>query len=200
MWATINEDNSIKEIINYPRAITVGQVRHPKDIFKTWTWEQLNEIGIYEVIDNGVKGQDFFEYTSQATYTFNADDDNVTTSYTITEKALSDSTDSDGVITYGLKHYAKEQAKRTANNLIKRFNWIVERFIYDSSKTIPTAISDYVSAIREYCGELETSIDNCDNIEDFKELYNDVEDSEGNITISKINRWENDDTIKEYLR
>ena len=98
MWALINSDNSIAEIIRFPRNITINNVQHSRKIFSSWSWTDLNAIGIYEVIDNGQKGQDFFEYTSQATYTFNADYNNVTTSYTITEKALDDSNavDEDG--------------------------------------------------------------------------------------------------------
>ena len=46
----------------------------------------LNEFE--ELVDD--KGNDRFEYTSQATYTWSASDKKVTTSYTITEKSLVD--------------------------------------------------------------------------------------------------------------
>jgi len=147
MWALINDDNSIAEIIRFPRSITINNVKHPRAIFTKWSWADLNAIGIYQVIDNGQKGQDFFEYTSQATYTFNADNNNVTTSYTITEKGLDDvnevwsqeeidanqapdgtsandpklNIDGNQMVTVGLKTQAKEQAKTTAHGLIKRF-------------------------------------------------------------------------------
>lgn len=227
MWALINSDNEVEEIIRFPKTLVIDDIKHPKTIFNTWTWEQLNAIGIYEVIDNGQKGQDFFEYTSQATYTFNADDNNVTTSYTITEKNLDDvnevwsqeeidngqapdgtsaddpKLDIDGnqMVTVGLKTQAKEQAKRTANSLISRFNWLVERSIYDSSKTIPTAVSNYVSSIRQDCDDIETSIENCNNLDELKALYTDTVNSDGDITqINRINRWTDDDTVKEYIR
>ena len=185
MWALINSDNSIAEIIRFPRTLTIDNIKHPRTIFNTWTWEQLNAIGIYEVVDSGTKGNDKFENTSQATYTFNADDNNVTTSYTITEKALDDSnavdedgnniTDADGnqVINYGLKTQAIEQTKRTANSLISRFNCLVERSIYDSSKTIPSAVSTYVASIRTDCAEIETAINGATTMKKFKELYQD---------------------------
>jgi hypothetical protein len=227
MWALINSDNEVEEIIRFPKTLTIDNIKHPRAIFKTWTWEQLNTIGIYEVIDNGTKGDDKFEYTSQATYTFNADDDNVTTSYTITEKALDDvnevwsqeeiddgqapdgtsandpKLDIDGnqMVTVGLKTQAKEQAKRTANSLISRFNWLVERSIYDSSKTIPGAVSTYVASIRTDCAEIETAIDDASDITAFKALYIDTVNSDGEVTqINRINRWTNDNTVKEYIR
>jgi len=201
MWALINDDNSINEIIRFSRSLTINNVKHPKAIFTKWSWSELNAIGIYEVLDNGVKGNDFFEYTSQPTWTFNPDDDNVTSSYTITEKALDDSTDSDGVITYGLKHYAKEKVKQQANDLIKRFNWLVERSIYDSSKTIPTAVVSYVTAIRTDSGEIETAIDGASNLTEFKALYTDTVNSDGNVTeVARVNRWTDDTNVKTYIR
>ena len=213
MWALINSDNEVEEIIRFPKTLVIDDIKHPRTIFNTWTWEQLNAIGIYEVIDNGTKGNDRFENTSQATYTFNVDDNNVTTSYTITEKALDDSnavdedgnniTDADGnpVINYGLKTQAKEQAKRTANSLISRFNWLVERSIYDSSKSIPSAVSTYVASIRTDCEEIETAIDDASNLNEFKALYQDTYNDDGTVdTIARINRWTNENTVKEYIR
>ena len=227
MWALINSDNSIAEIIRFPRNITINDVQHSRKIFTAWSWADLNAIGIYQVVDSGTKGDDRFQYTSQPNYTFNADDNNVTTSYTITEKALDDvnevwsqeeiddgqapdgtsandpKLDIDGnqMVTVGLKTQAKEQAKRTANSFINRFNWLVERSIYDSSKTIPSAVSTYVAAIRTDCNDIETAIDNASDMTAFKALYTDTVNSDGEVTqINRINRWTDDDTVKTYIR
>ena len=218
MWALINSDNSIAEIIRFPRNITINNVQHSRKIFTTWSWAELNAIGIYQVVDSGTKGDDRFQYTSQPTYTFNASDNNVTTSYTLTDKALADANavdedgnnllDEDGnqIINYGLKTQAKEQAKKTANSLISRFNWLVERSIYDSSKAIPSAVSTYVAAIRTDCGDIETAIDGASDMTAFKALYQDTYnyDSDGEITsvntVARVNRWTDDDTVKTYIR
>ena len=189
MWATINEDNSIKEIINYPRAITVGQVRHPKDIFKSWSWTDLNNIGIYEVVDSSNRGNDFFEY-STTSYAFNSNTNKVVMSCTLTDKPLAD-----------LKAKAIAQAKTTANNYIKRFSWLVERLAYDSSKTIPSAVGTYVGDIKTDCTAIETAINGASNKTEFKALYEDNKDSDGNITeVNRINRWTDDTDVKTYIR
>ena len=213
MWALINSDNSIAEIIRFPRNITINNVQHSRKIFTTWSWADLNAIGIYQVVDSGTKGDDRFQNTSQATYTFSASNKKVTTAYTITDKALDDVTengntdkglktlDGNQVINYGLKTQAKEQAKRTANSLISRFNWLVERSIYDSSKTIPSAVSTYVAAIRTDCGDIETAIDGASNMTAFKALYTDTVNSDGEVTqVARVNRWTDDDTVKTYIR
>ena len=38
-----------------------------------------------------------------------------------------------------------------------RFNWLVERSIYDSSKAIPDAVKTYVAAIKTDCAEYRNS-------------------------------------------
>ena len=213
MWGYV-KDNKVQEIIKYPRTfIDTDNIKHPRAIFNTWTWEQLNTIGIYEVIDNGTKGNDMFEYTSQPTYTFSSKNKNITTSYTITEKALDDTEakdedgknilDEDGnkVMNYGLKTQAIEQTKRTANSLISRFNWLVEISIYDSSKTIPDAVKSYVASIRADSDAIETAVTNCKTLDELKELYNDEYNEDGTIkTQNRMGRWTDDKTVKEYIR
>ena len=213
MWALINDDNSINEIIRFPRSITINNVKHPRAIFTKWSWSELNAIGIYEVLDNGTKGDDRFEITSQATWTFNASDNNVTSSYTITDKTLTDTNDVDEdgnavldykgnqTVTLGLKSIAKEKAKQQANSLIKPFNWLVERLAYDSSATIPSAVGTYVGDIKTDCAAIEAAIDGASDMAAFKALYQDTIDSDGNVTeVARINRWSDDYDVKEYVR
>ena len=213
MWGYV-KDNKVKEIIRFPRTfIDTDNIKHPRAIFNTWTWQQLNTIGLYEVVDSGSKADNRFEYQSQPTYTFSSKNKNITTSYTITEKALDDTEakdedgknilDEDGnkVMNYGLKTQAIEQTKRTANSLISRFNWLVERSIYDSSKTIPKELSDYVSSIRADSDAIETAVTNCKTLDELKELYNDEYNEDGTIkTQNRMGRWTDDKTVKEYIR
>ena len=212
MWGLV-KDNKVEEIIRFPKTMVIDDIKHPRAIFNTWTWEQLNTIGIYEVVDSGKKADNRFEYQSQAEYSYSSKNKNITTSYTITEKALDDSEakdqdgknilDNDGnkLINYGLKTQAIEQTKRTANSLISRFNWLVERSIYDSSKTIPDAVKTYVASIRTDCEEIETAVKGVTTMKKFKELYQDTyKEDESVDTVARINRWTNDKTVKEYLR
>ena len=212
MWGYV-KDNKVEEIIRFPKTIVIDDIKHPKAIFNTWTWEQLNTIGIYQVVDSETKADDRFEYQSQAEYSYSSKNKNITTSYTITEKALddSDSKDEDGknildadgnkVINYGLKTQAIEQTKRTANSFISRFNWLVERSIYDSSKTIPDAVKSYVESIRADSDAIETAIKGATTLKKFKALYQDTYKENGSIdTVARINRWTDDKTVKEYIR
>ena len=208
MYAIV-EDKKVIEIIKYPKAITLNNVQHPRSIFTSWSWSELNSIGIYEVIP-GVRGDDNYEITSQPTYTF--DTDKVTTTYTKVDKKLDDvkEVDSDGnpimfegkqLVTKGLKTYAIERAKRTANNYIARFNWLVERSIYDSSKAIPDAVKTYVAAIRTDCADIETAITNASDMTAFKALHTNELNSDNTVkTIARVNRWTTDSTVTDYIR
>ena len=216
MWAYI-KDNKIEEIIARPKDMVIDDVRHSRRIFTAWTWDELNAIGIYTV-EAGTKGDDRFQITSQPTYTFSKTNKKVTTKYTITDKALDDSEakdddgknilDDDGnkVINYGLKTLAKNQCKITANEFIARFNWLVERSIYDSSKAIPDEVKTYVTAIRKDCSDIETAITNASDMAAFKALYQDIYnyDSDGEIvsvkTVARVNRWTSDSTVEKYIR
>ena len=217
MWAYI-KDNKIEQIYQRPKSLILGEVRYPSNMFTKYTDAEKAAIGIYPVEDSGTKGDDRFENTSQATYTWSASDKKVTTSYTITEKSLVDveAKDEDGnnildkkgnkTYNYGLKTQAKNLAKVQANNYIARFNWLVERSIYDSSKPIPDAVKTYVAAIKTDCAEIETAIDNASDMEAFKVLYQDTYnyDSNGNIesvkTVARINRWSDDYDVRQYVR
>ena len=211
MWAYI-KDNKIEEIIAIPKDIVIDDVRHSRRIFTAWTWDELNAIGIYTV-EAGAQGDDRFEITSNPTYTFDSSNKKVTTKYTTSDKALDDANakdesgndlkDAEGnqVIDYGLKTLAKNHCKITANGLIARFNWLVERSIYDSSKAIPDAVKTYVAAIRTDCTDIETAITNASDMTAFKALYADELNSDGSVkTVNRINRWTSDSTVKDYIR
>ena len=212
MWALI-KDNKIEQIYQRPKSLVIGEVRYPSNMFTKYTDAEKAAIGIYPVEDSGTKGNDKFEYTSGPTYTWSASDKKVTTSYTITEKSLVDvnDVDEDGNavldykgnqrVTLGLKSIAKNQAKETANSLIKRFNWLVERLAYDSSATIPSAVGTYVGDIKTDCAAIEAAIDGASDMAAFKALYEDTRDSDGNVTeVARVNRWSDDYDVKQYVR
>jgi hypothetical protein len=211
MWAYVT-DNTIQEIIRFPKSMVINNVRHPRAIFTAWSWTELNNIGIYTV-EPGTQGDDRFEYTSQPTYAFDSSNKKVTTTYTKTDKALADSNavDDDGnavldrkgnqVVNLGLKSIAKNRCKTQANNLIKRFNWLVERYTYDNSKTIPSAVSTYVTNVRNSCTTICNAIDNSADMAAFKALHNDTYDSDGNLTaVATINNWPDDYDVQTYER
>ena len=212
MWAYI-KDNKIEQIYQRPKSLVIGEVRYPSNMFTKYTDAEKAAIGIYPVEDTGTKGDSRFENTSGPTYTWSASDKKVTTSYTITEKSLVDveAKDNSGnnildekgnkIYIYGLKTLAKDTAKKQANHYISRFNWLVERSIYDSSKAIPDAVKTYVAAIKTDCAEIETAIDNASDMAAFKKLYDWEYNTDGSVkTIAPIHNWSDDYDVQQYVR
>ena len=212
MWAYI-KDNKIEQIYQRPKSLVIGEVRYPSNMFTKYTDAEKAAIGIYPVEDSGTKGNDRFENTSQATYTWSASDKKVTTSYTITERSLVDTEvkDESGnnildekdnkTYNYGLKTQAKNLAKKQANGYIKQFNWLVERSIYDSSKAIPDVVKTYVAAIKTDCANIETAIDNASDMAAFKKLYDWEYNEDGSVkTIAPIQNWSDDYDVQKYVR
>ena len=212
MWAYI-KDNKIEQIYQRPKSLVIGEVRYPSNMFTKYTDAEKAAIGIYPVEDSGTKGDDRFENTSQATYTWSASDKKVTTSYTITEKSLVDTEAKDEsgnnildekgnkTYNYGLKTQAKNKAKQQANSYIKQFNWLVERSIYDSSKAIPDVVKTYVAAIKTDCANIETAIDNASDMAAFKKLYDWEYNEDGSVkTIAPIQNWSDDYDVQQYVR
>jgi len=212
MWALI-KDNKIEQIYQRPKSLVIGEVRYPSNMFTKYTDAEKATIGIYPVEDSGTKGNDKFEYTSGPTYTWSASDKKVTTSYTITEKSLVDveAKDESGnnildekgnkTYNYGLKTQAKEKAKKQANDYIKQFNWLVERSIYDSSKTIPSAVGTYVGDIKTDCAAIEAAIDAASDMAAFKKLYDWEYNEDGSVkTIAPIHKWSDNYDVKQYVR
>ena len=98
--------------------------------------------------------------------------------------------DEDGnqVVTRGLKYNAIQQAKRTAGAKLSQTDWYVTRKT-EAGTAIPTAVSDYRTAVRTKSKTIEDAITACDTLAKFIALY-DVPMKDGQPTgNAPINDW-----------
>jgi hypothetical protein len=211
MWALV-KDGKIEELYRFPKSIMLNNVRYPSNMFTKYTKEEKIAIGIYEV-ESGTQGDNKFQNTSQPSYTFDSTNKIVKTSYTLSDKKLTDTNNVDGdgnaindykgnqTVALGLKSQAIRHAKVTAHSKIQSLNWLVERYIYDNSKTIPDVVKTYVAAIRTDCADIISAINGASDMAAFKALYTDEFNEDGSIkTINRIHRWTDDYEIKKYYR
>ena len=115
MWALV-EDNEVSKVFPRPKAITIGENQYPQNIFSVWSSEELEAIGIYEVvIDNtNYKNPEYYINTNQS---FDFADDTVTASYgTATAQALDE-----------LKTNHKEVINSQAGSLLSATDWYTIR-------------------------------------------------------------------------
>ena len=171
MWALI-EDNAITKIINNPKAMVIGDVRHSRNIFSfRWTNEEREAIGIYEVVfDNSNKKDEAYYNNTNQSFAFA--DGVVTASYgSATANALADVTDEDDNVTPGLKTKHKEIIKQQASGLLTPTDWYVIKATDVESYSVPSAITTYRANIRTKSNDMEVLIDACSTVDELAALY-----------------------------
>jgi len=168
MWALV-KSNKVTEVYSKPKAITIGDINYPQNIFMLWTSSELEAIGIYEVvIDNtNYKDPEYYINTNQS---FAFGSGKVTATYgTATAKALDDTT-TDGVVTRGLKYTHSEKIDSQAYGLLQPNDWMVVRNA-ESSKAIPSDWLDYRVAVRTAASSMKTKINAVANVDALAALY-----------------------------
>jgi len=183
MWALV-EDNAITKIINNPKAMVIGDVRHSKNIFSfRWTNEEREAIGLYEVVfdNSNKKDEAYYNNTNQS---FDYADGQVTASYgTATPKLLEDRNEvnddgepllddnGDQVVTKGLKSQKKDIIKKQASGYLTDTDWYVIKATDVAEYSVPSAVSTFRTNVRTRSNEMETAIDNAADVDALKALY-----------------------------
>ena len=193
MYALV-EDGSITKIINSPKSMIIADVQYPAKIFQLWSQEELNQIGIYEVITDSSnhKNEAYYINTNEE---YNFANEQVTRSWgTATPKRLEDedAVDDDGenildddgnqVINYGLKTDKKRIVKQQASGLLAPTDWYVVKASEVADYNVPENITNYRSEVRAKSNEMENQIDSCTTVEELETLYTYTEKEDGTIT------------------
>ena len=168
MWALI-EDNNITKVLNRPKALTIGDVQYPANIFTLWSVEEKEAIGIYElVIDNTNLKDEKYYINGSETFTFA--DGVATKAFGIaTAKSLDDTTDDVGTV-LGLKSQHKEVINQQAAGLLQPTDWYVLRAT-DGGTAVPENVATYRAAIRTKANEMCDAIDAVADVDALAALY-----------------------------
>ena len=169
MWALV-EDNNVTQVFTRPKAITIGDNQYPSNIMSVWSAEDLEAIGIYEVvIDNtNLKDEKYYINTNQS---FNLANDTVTASYgTATAKALDDVTEDDGSVTKGLKTLYKETINEQAGGILSETDWYRIREA-DGGTAVPSNVSTHRTAVRTKANAMCAQIDGAADVDALAALY-----------------------------
>ena len=89
--------------------------------------------------------------------------------------------DGNQLVNKGLKTIWIEQTKTTTNSLLQKSDWEVTRKA-EKGTAIASATSTYRDKVRTACNTIETKINNCSNLTEFKALFDAPTDSDGNVT------------------
>jgi hypothetical protein len=197
MYAII-EDGSISRYINYPKAITIGDVQYPAKIFSAWSKSELNAIGIIEVTfdDSNKKNEKWYINTNQ-TFTYDASAGTVTAAYgTATAKAHADTLwtsqdktngkipegkDVGDVAVEGLKTVLTRTIKQQAAGILQDTDWYIVRKA-DAGTAVPSSITTHRAAVRTKAAEMETAITNAADTPALETLYTYTKQEDGSTT------------------
>ena len=182
MWALV-KDGKIEEMYHSKKSITLGNVRYPANMFTLYTKEEKKRINIYDVKRKDHPDSSFYDISSSS-YIWDNNNKIVNEDFTITEKNLSE-----------LKSLHKNTCKQKADSKIIQFSWLVERYVYDNTLSIPNDVVQHVASIRVYCDTICTAIDNCNTLDDFKNVYADTYNDDG-----QYNRWPSETNLTNYMR
>lgn len=92
MWALV-ESGSVTAVYKFPKAITIGGIQHPKEIFTRWSAEDKKALGIYEYIESGANPDSRFYITGAESIAVDDSAGTVTKTWAQVDKALADSTE-----------------------------------------------------------------------------------------------------------
>jgi len=180
MWALVESDN-VTQVYTRPKALTIGDVNYPSNIFMLWTASELEALGIYEiVIDNtNLKDKEYYINTNQS---FDFADGVVTASYGVaTAKPLDDvlftaQEETDGLGTegeikqYGLKPQHKAVINSQAGGILAPTDWMVIRAA-EGGTAVPSDIATWRAAVRTKSNDMCTMIDGVADVDALAALY-----------------------------
>ena len=184
MWGLV-QDGSITKLINKPKGLVIGDVRHSRKIFELWSKSELEAIGIYEVeFDNtNKKDEQWYINTDQsfafaggkitASYgsaTAKAHADTLYTNQDKTDGLIPDGKDVGDVKDEGLKTILIRQVKKEAAGELQNTDWYIVRKA-DAGTAVPSAITTHRAAVRTKAAEMETAITNASDTPALETLY-----------------------------
>ena len=174
MWALV-ENNQVTQVYTRPKAITIGDVSYPQNIFMLWSSDELEAIGIYEVVvdDSNFKNPSYYINTDQS---FNFANDVVTASYgTATPKALDDTTTTDPItgettVTPGLKSNDITVVDQQAYGYLQPNDWYVVRN-QEAGTAIPADWTTYRTDVRSTATDMVSKISAVTTVDELAALY-----------------------------
>ena len=196
MWGLV-QDGSITKLINNPKAMVIGDVRHSRNIFSSrWTNAEREAIGIYEVeFDNTNKKDEQWYINTNQSFAFAGG--KITASYgSATAKAHADTLwtqqDSDDgdlpsdksvgdVKVEGLKTIKIREVKQQAAGILQDTDWYITRKA-DAGTAVPSAITTHRAAVRTKAAEQETAITNAADTPALETLYTYTKQEDGSVT------------------
>ena len=186
MWAQV-DNNSVIKVFPRPKAITIGDIQYPSNIFEAWSEAELNALDIWEVVEDATNLRDKEYYiNTEVTHTYNSETGKVDAAWgTPAAKNLDDvkwtqaeidngdapsGADTNTVKSEGLKTIHKRNIDDKCNSLLAPSDWMAVK-AFEESGDVESGWKTWRASIRTKCNSMQAQIDGAADVDALAALY-----------------------------
>ena len=171
MWALVKANQVIK-IFNGAQAFEHNDIKHPANIFSSWTAEEKAAIGLYPVqTDNSnYKDPTFYKNRSES-FKFGATNKVVKKVWKTAEDHEMEDKTVDGETVEGLKTKKINEVNTQAFNILKPTDWMAIKASEVSDYSVPDNVSKFRTAVRAKSNDMVTRIKATKDVRVLETLY-----------------------------
>ena len=171
MWALVKANQVIK-IFNGAQAFEHNDIKHPANIFSSWSAEEKAAIGLYPVqIDNSNYKDPTFYKNRGESFQFDATNKVVKKVWKTAEDHEMEDKTVDGVTVEGLKTKKVNEVNNQAYTILKDTDWMVIKASEVSDYSLPDNVSKFRTAVRTKSNDMVTRIKATKDVRVLETLY-----------------------------
>ena len=171
MWALVKANQVIK-IFNSPQAFEHNDIKHPANIFSSWSAEEKSAIGLYPIQEDrsNVKDEKFYK-NREGGYTFDATNKVVKKVWKTSEDLEMEDKTTNGVTVNGLKSVKVNEVNQQAYDILKDTDWMVIKASEVSDYSLPDNVAKFRTAVRTKSNDMVTRIKATKDVRVLETLY-----------------------------
>ena len=171
MWALVKANQVIK-IFNGAQAFEHNDIKHPANIFSSWSAEEKAAIGLYPVqTDNSnYKDPTFYKNRSES-FQFDATNKVVKKVWKTAEDLEMEDKTVDGETVEGLKTKKVNEVNNQAYTILKDTDWMVIKASEVSDYSLPDNVAKFRAAVRAKSNDMVTRIKATKDVRVLETLY-----------------------------
>ena len=171
MWALVKA-NQVVKIFNGAQAFEHNDIKHPANIFSSWSAEEKAAIGLYPVqTDNSnYKDPTFYKNRSES-FQFDATNKVVKKVWKTAEDLEMEDKTVDGETVEGLKTKKVNEVNNQAYTILKDTDWMVIKASEVSDYSLPDNVSKFRTAVRAKSNDMVTRIKATKDVRVLETLY-----------------------------
>ena len=171
MWALVKANQVIK-IFNGAQAFEHNNIKHPANIFSSWSAEEKAAIGLYPVqTDNSNYKDPTFYKNRGESFQFDATNKVVKKVWKTAEDLEMEDKTVDGETVEGLKTKKVNEVNNQAYTILKDTDWMAIKASEVSDYSVPDNVSKFRTAVRAKSNDMVTRIKATKDIRVLETLY-----------------------------